>query len=317
MMDSPVISEERAATMLGVPGRFFARTIGGNNYKPGTFTSQKWISERRRAPQYSDKAEMQVSVRFDDGCRNGHNTFAITADVTEPSRVKGRRIDVAGGCLHDDIAKVFPELAPLIKWHLTSSEGPMHYIANTVYLAGDRDHNGKRAGEPWAFDDAIKFGDFPIIYKVKSREFLKFLQEIATWSPDGQAGALIPVAVAHENKPGDNYKFSPKYQFAGDALRQWHECPFESEESAAQFASAFLNFKPAFIRVPTLWSEGKERELDAARRAAVWPDATDAELSAPPDELKAALEKRHSQLMADFRSDMESAGFVWQPDSQD
>ena len=28
-----------------------------------------------------------------------------------------------------------PELAPYIKWHLVSSDGPLHYIANTVYHA--------------------------------------------------------------------------------------------------------------------------------------------------------------------------------------
>ena len=314
MANYPIVSDERAAPMLGVPGRFFARTVGGNNYKEGTFTSQRWTSERRAIRGYGKGAEIQVTARFDDQCRNGYNTFAITADITAPSRVKGRREDIAGGCLHDDIAKVFPELASLIPWHLTSAREPMHYIANAVYFAGDRDHHGKRAGEPWAWDDAVKFGDFPITYKIKSGAFLKFLKEISEWSLDGQAAALVPVAVAHQNRPGDRYEYPPKYQYAGDALKQWHECPFDSEESAEQFAAAFLNFKPSFIRVPTFWSEGKPRELDLARSAAVWPDATDTELSVEPGELTAALKARHPQLMKKFRADIESAGFVWQPE---
>lgn len=75
---------------------------------------------------YGTGALIKVNVRFDDECGNGYNTFSITADVYIP----GRR---AGGCLHEDVAKHFPELAPFIKWHLCSTDGPMHYIANTLY----------------------------------------------------------------------------------------------------------------------------------------------------------------------------------------
>jgi hypothetical protein len=40
-------------------------------------------------------------------------------------------------CLHDEIAKAFPELAKYIKWHLCSTDGPMHYVANTVFHADE------------------------------------------------------------------------------------------------------------------------------------------------------------------------------------
>lgn len=79
--------------------------------------------------------EMTVQVRFDDECGNGHNTFSITADI------RGRNIDM-GGCLHDEIRENFPELAHLIRWHLVSTDGPMHYIANTTYLASLTDWKG-------------------------------------------------------------------------------------------------------------------------------------------------------------------------------
>jgi hypothetical protein len=75
-----------------------------------------------------------VDVRFDDRCGNGHNTFAITGSIYKA----GRRSDnstIVCGCIHDDIYKHFPELRGLIKWHLVSSDGPMHYIANTLYHA--------------------------------------------------------------------------------------------------------------------------------------------------------------------------------------
>jgi hypothetical protein len=41
----------------------------------------------------------------------------------------------------------FPELKHLIKWHLFDSNSPMHYVADTLYHAGETDHNGLVKGE--------------------------------------------------------------------------------------------------------------------------------------------------------------------------
>lgn len=94
----------------------------------------------RDCNSYSPGARITATVRYDDQCGNGHNSFAITAEIRGPG------CD-AGGCLHEEIAKAFPELAPLIKWHLVSSDGPMHYLANTLFQASDRDHRGLLKGE--------------------------------------------------------------------------------------------------------------------------------------------------------------------------
>jgi hypothetical protein len=76
-----------------------------------------------------------AEVRHDDSCKNGHNSFAITGSIYE--RISGDRWrDYAGGCLHKEIVKHFPELSQYIKWHLTSEDGPMHYEANTLYWLG-------------------------------------------------------------------------------------------------------------------------------------------------------------------------------------
>jgi hypothetical protein len=76
----------------------------------------------------SVKVEMTATVRYDDRCGNGHNTLSVTADLTDGS----------GGACHELIAEHFPELVPLIKWHLVSTDGPMHYIENTMYWLGRR-----------------------------------------------------------------------------------------------------------------------------------------------------------------------------------
>lgn len=253
-----------------------------------------------------------AECRHDDDCGDGHNTFAITASVYEPHPQRGeptiRHTDGrvmwlnACGCQHDLIAEHFPELRHLIKWHLCSTDGPMHYLGNALYLAGDRDCHGHRKGEPSAWSHAVQFGDNPIRHKI-SKSFSVFLQEC------GPEFDLEVLRIEYgPDKSG--YKFAPKYTFGGFADR-WHECPFDTEPEALDFLHALKNCSPRFLQIPTAWSDGKERELDAARRAAVWPEATDAELCAEPEVLKAALIARLPALLEEFQRDMEGLGFTW------
>jgi len=98
-------------------------------------------SEVKTFEENGEKYRIKVDIRYDDECGNGHNTFAITGTITGP------RGFYMGGCIHDEIKKHFPHLSPLIKWHLTSSDGPMHYLANTTYLASDRDYGERKDRE--------------------------------------------------------------------------------------------------------------------------------------------------------------------------
>lgn len=135
-MPNEIVRPEAQVTVFGVQAR--AHNVVQNT---GRILHQQIAVFGRPIKVYGKDATLSVELRFDDNCRNGHETFSITGEVRSLARWE------AGGCLHDDIAKVFPELAPLIKWHLTSTDGPMHYVANTCYHAGDRDCNGLRKGE--------------------------------------------------------------------------------------------------------------------------------------------------------------------------
>lgn len=136
-----IIRAEMPHAINGVPGRLFTLRRPPAPWKAGTFANQSWASQQRSAVSlgYAPGSYIQVSIRFDDECRNGRNTFSITANIRE----LGRRDCVAGGCLHDEVEKVFPELAHLIKWRLYSTDGPMHYVANTMYHA--KQHGPNRA----------------------------------------------------------------------------------------------------------------------------------------------------------------------------
>lgn len=68
-----------------------------------------------------------------------------------------RRYCGSYGQMHKYIEKHFPELAKYLKWHLTSIEGPVHYIANTVYHVqqGKLDYARSLAVWPDATDEEL------------------------------------------------------------------------------------------------------------------------------------------------------------------
>jgi len=308
----PIFAENVEVAALGVPGLLTTRATkdASHNPPPNVWYKQRWVSEFRNAPKYGRAARIRVEMRYDDECGNGHNTFAITGDVYEIVR-SGREREIAGGCLHEDIAEIFPELAPLIKWHLCSADGPMHYLQNTIFLAGDRDCWGARKGEPHQWETVIRFGKNPIAHKFR-QPFIKFLEDHKPLFSDRPYDFEI-LAIYHDDqgKPG-KHQFRPKYTFGGYADK-WHECPFDDEQEAVAFLTALQQCEPHFAKIATVWSEGKTRELHAARRCAVWPDASDEILTGDPAVLSQALVDRLPALIKEFRADMESAGFLWEP----
>lgn len=247
--------QESVTAINGVPGRMFGRVASPDGKR---YVNQRWLSESRPVEGYGTNGQMCVELRFDDECKNGHQTFAITAEVRTVESRRQRDI-AAGGCMHDEIATVFPELAPLIKWHLVSTDGPMHGIANAVYHASNRDHHGLLKGE--------------------SRQIR-----------NGKSGQLAWQLQVMDNN--------------GNPI----EKPAAYIDSDVQPpCNAHLVYVP-WCRI----GEGKERDFAAARNCAVWPEATDEQLSLPKEELTALLVARMPALLADFRAAMLGAGFEWE-----
>lgn len=189
-----------------------------------------------------------ATVRYDDEYGNGHNSFAITGTICTGTIWRARNGRKIGqdceecGCIHDEIAAHFPELAPIIKWHLVSADGPMHYLANTCYHA--LAHGPTHA---WVTYDG---GQDPlkVLNGIRGHDYIK-----------AEYARLV------EGKPGYTVKWD--------------------EESA------------------------KVANLDYARSSAVWPEATDEDLTAPG--LECRLLARLPALMAEFRHAIEDLGFTY------
>lgn len=138
------IANETPRTINGVPGRAFNVITWEGNGRAGAeneIANQQWVSERRTWTEGRDVLSMRVRMRHDDNCRNGNCTFSVTVDGFTNGRADW------GGAAHDSVREHFPELSDFLQWHLASTDGPMHYFANTIYHAGDRDHYGLRKGE--------------------------------------------------------------------------------------------------------------------------------------------------------------------------
>lgn len=254
-MPNEIIRQEQEINVLDVNGRAFNVVA---NTESGIIKKQEIVTCAREFVRRGEKYQITVKLRFDDCCNNGHEDFAITGDIKRFYQSKW--VEDAGGCIHDEIAKQFPKLAPLIKWHLCSVDGPMHYIANTCYMAGERDCHGLLQGE----ERQIK---------------------------NGRTGHLAWKRVAID---ADGNQF------------ELHQLDKYADSDTPPKDTLTVKWVP-WCRT----GEGKDRELDGARHAAIWPEATDAELSVPRDELEVALKARLPNLLADFKAAMLDCGFVW------
>ena len=199
-------------------------------------------NNRLRIVRAGVKCRVAVDIHWYRLGSNKHKHLSITGMVSDST---GYWLESCGA-VHDDIARVFPELRHILKWHLMDEKGPMHYAANTVYHAGDGNKGRQRVG----YTDATRTRTAPM--------------------------------------------WECRTTVERHAIRVADECP--PPEVITLVWTPMLN-------------EGKERDLDAARACAIWPEATDEQLMLPAPELIALLQARLPALMEQFHQDMAALGF--------
>ena len=148
-----------------VKDRELALIVAGKCTMTSTLTkSQTRELGPREYTKDGQKYRITATVRMDDCCGNGHNSFAITADIDRKSKGNGHWYQSGGGCCHDVVRRALPELAHLIRWHMCSTDGPLHYLENAHFWAGHRGHcDGKPNSPPNAahLRSTIVFGAVP------------------------------------------------------------------------------------------------------------------------------------------------------------
>lgn len=215
-----------------------------------------------------------INIRYDDECRNGHNSFAITGTILrgkfETEKGVHDRYWEACGCIHDEIAKHAPELKHLIKWHHMNSDGPMHYISNTMYHARDTDCDGLKKGEYGAYKMHVINND------------ISTKQTVTLY------------------KTGEMYSYKP-------ISKNLEKSNKAEQEMLDDFVNS-LTVSCNIIKINCGWSksEGKGIDLEAARNCAIWSDATLEQLSD-----KAQLEARLPALIEEFKQVIKELGFTF------
>lgn len=82
----------------------------------------------------NNKANAQIKIRLNDECKNGHQDFSVTATIWEIGKTRSDRNMISGGCCHDEILKLRPDLKIFIDLHLCDFNGaPMYTVANGYY----------------------------------------------------------------------------------------------------------------------------------------------------------------------------------------
>lgn len=82
----------------------------------------------------TEKANCVISIRLNDECNNGYEDFSITADFWKLERQKTDKNWIMGGCCHEEILKIRPDLKIFTQLHLCDFRGyPVHYVENAFY----------------------------------------------------------------------------------------------------------------------------------------------------------------------------------------
>lgn len=95
------------------------------------------------------KGRIEVKIRYDDGCGNGHNSFAITGALWSSETSSLDRCCEGMGCIHDDIHKYFKEFRHLIKWHGVTSDEPLYYLQDTAFHVKEGEFEHARSSAVW------------------------------------------------------------------------------------------------------------------------------------------------------------------------
>lgn len=259
--------------------------------------SERTFNQRKIFIKEHEEGFIKCEIRWDDNCKNGHNSFAVTGEVNKNRNFTDRGC-ISAGCIHEDIEKYFPEFKHLIKWHLFDSKGPIYYYENTLYFASDRDYNGLLKGEVKSYKKVVYFNNVPIGH-IFDNVLIKAIEDGYNFK-DGKI-------VAHEHNKdvktcGTNYSFENIYRYD---RADWCGCLFSSLKEAEEIKKALSDCTYKIVSTPNSWGEGKEIELDKARSCAVWPEANLEDFTVEK------LATRLPSMVENFKVDIEELGFIY------
>lgn len=82
----------------------------------------------------NEKANCIIKVKLADDCKNGHEDFSLTGTFWKIGKVRIDSNAICGGCCHDEIIELMPELKIFEQLHNSDSNGlPMYCVGNMYH----------------------------------------------------------------------------------------------------------------------------------------------------------------------------------------
>lgn len=279
---------------------------------------------------FIDNEMVDLEVSYDDNCGNKHNTFSLTHNAYVAHLVnKEENIYRKGSHLSCGVAskelleKFFPEYAHLEKFHGCTSHGPLYYLGNTLYHVGDKDCWGMKKGEEkiLSYGYCLLVNDikYPILHFRRRNKLLEYLMKVEGFLKENESISDLKEEFYKKEKgfqdlnvysypyKDPSKKFTPQFSIVPNS--NWSDCFYDFFDRAhvKMFIETYKNNSITFKRYPDSIriGEGKERDLEAARSTAIWPEANVEDFTAEK------LIERLPPLMIEFKNEMEKLGFVY------
>lgn len=187
--------------------------------------------------------------------------------------------------------------------------GGLHYPANPLYMASNKDTDGKRKGELYNDTPVIEISGFPHFLPVK---FIDWVTNIP------HNFMVFPVPVHHDKGEGEYEPTWTLGYLSQDSIGEeciyecsWHSAPFKGHAAKAMhqaeaFAAVINAGNYTISSRKTQIGKGKPHEFDRARRIAYWPDATEEQLQD-----KQAYMDRLPALIAELITHINTVGLTY------
>lgn len=128
-------------------------------------TTEKTNDLRFTTTKVVGNESITVKIRLNDECKNGIEDFSITGEIYKAGKPRTGRNMITAGCIHEEIARAFPEFIPFIRLHLADWQGiPMYAVENGFYHLKNG-FNNEAAGTP---EHATKFCEY---YRMAPAQF--------------------------------------------------------------------------------------------------------------------------------------------------
>lgn len=157
-----------------------------------------------------------IKIRLNDKCNNGHEDFAITADVYEADKPKIDKYFIMGGCCHKEILKYFPKFKIFVDLHLSKYNGiPSSSIDNGFFHIHTEKWEKSKFAEYYRLPNDI----VDKLYNAKEKELFAYIiytECLSIWKKQGDEAIKLLESLTEkefEQKAISRYDEFAKYDF--------------------------------------------------------------------------------------------------------